>query len=106
MSETFERMQRDFEIFVNAQAAEIEAVRAVLQCFLVAVLSNHPEGTALFSDLRTETLRRLALEKAHAGNDQDAARKAELVHTRAAQIFDEMAPVFDLRPSGAPEKAN
>jgi len=47
-----------FEIFVNEQAAEIEAVRAVLQMFVVSILSNNPQGAALFESLRTETLKR------------------------------------------------
>ncbi len=46
MADSFKRFQETFEIFANQQAVEIEAVRAVLQGFLVSILSNHPQGAA------------------------------------------------------------
>jgi hypothetical protein len=98
--------ERTFEIFANEQAAEIEAVRAVLQSFLVGILSKHPQGPALFDDLRTETLSRLATETTLSGADQEALRKAEFVHLRATQILDEMAPAFGLGPAGLPRRSN
>ena len=106
MAETFKKFQETFEIFANQQAAEVEAIRAALQCFVVSVLHNHPRGRALFDDLRTETLKRLATEIEHASGDQDAKRKAELVHLRAARLFDEMAPVFGAPLSGSSEPKN
>jgi hypothetical protein len=104
MADSFTHFQRDFEIFANEQAAEIEAVRAILQSFLVSILSSHPQGSDLFDGLRTDALKRLANEITLAS--ADAVRKAELVHLRAAQIFDEMAPVFGRGPAGQPKRSN
>src|SRR6267154_4269497 len=90
------RFEKTFEIFANQQAAELEAVRAILQLCLVSILSNHPQGRGLFDALRTEALKRLANEITLAGGDQDATRKAEFVSLYATRIFDEMAPAFGL----------
>jgi hypothetical protein len=100
------RFQETFEIFANQQAAELEAVRAILQSFLVTILASHREGAALFADLRDDTLKRLAGEITRAGADQDAARKAEFVHLRATHILDEMTPAFGLPPTGSTERKN
>ncbi len=106
MADSLKKFQKTFEIFANEQAAEIEAVRAVLQCFVVQILNNHPQGPKLFVSLRDETLKRLDTETKHPDNDQDAKRKAEFVHLRASQIFDEMAPVFGFDPAGSSEPRN
>ncbi len=106
MSDDLKRIQKTFEIFANQQAAEIEAVRAVLQGFLVSILSNHRQGAALFQSLQNDVLERLETETKHPDNDQDAIRKAEFVHLRATQIFDEMAPVFGLSATDSPETKN
>jgi len=100
------QFEKTFEIFANEQAAEIEAVRAVLQSFLVNILSSHPEGAMLFDNLRTETLKRLADDSTLAGADKQAVRKAEFVHLRATQIFDEMAPAFGLGQTDQPKRSN
>ena len=103
MTDSFKRLQQTFEIFANQQAAEIEAVRAVLQGFLVNILSKHPQGPELFQSLRDDVLGMLETETKHPDNDQDAIRKAEFVHLRATHIFDEMAPVFGLKATGSSE---
>jgi hypothetical protein len=100
------QFEKTFEIFANEQAAEIEAVRAVLQSFLVNILSSHPEGAMLFDNLRTETLKRLADDSTLAGADKQAVRKAEFVHLRATQIFDEVAPAFGLGQTDQPKRSN
>ena len=102
MADSFKRFQETFEIFANQQAAEIEAVRAVLQSFVTHILASHPEAPALFDGLRNATLKRLDTEIEHAGADQDAKRKSEFVRLRATQIFDEMAPVFESPGSATP----
>ena len=76
---------------------------AVLQGFLVNILSKHPQGAALFQSLRDDVLERLETETKHPDNDQDAIRKAEFVHLRATQIFDEMTPAFGLKATGSSE---
>jgi hypothetical protein len=98
MSESFKRFQKTFEIFANKQAAEIEAVRAVLQGFVVSILSVHPQRATLFADLRSLVIARLDSQTKNASGDQDAKRKAEFVVHEATLIFDEMAPVFGETP--------
>jgi hypothetical protein len=95
-----------FQIFVNEQAAELEVVRAILQSFVVRILSSHPRRAELFESLRTDALKRLSNEISLSGADQDAARKAQFVHLRATKIFDEMAPVFDLGSTDQPKQSN
>ena len=104
--DALEEFRRNFEIFANGQAAEIEAVRVVLQALLVSTFSMAPDGPAQFSTLRAMTLKRLEAETTDPGNDQDATRKAEFVLMRATQIFDEMAPAFQRDPSPPPESQN
>ena len=106
MSDSFKKFQETFEIFANEQAAEIEAMRAVLQGFLVNILATHPQGSVLFQSLRDDVQARLEIETKRPDNDQDATRKAEFVHLRATQIFDEMAPVFGLPPTDSPQSKN
>ena len=104
--DSFKNFQETFEIFANKQAAEIEAVRAVLQGFLVSILSTHAEGPALFQSLRDNVLESLDTETKNPDNDQDATRKAAFVHFEATLIFDEMNPVFGLPPTGSPQSKN
>ena len=87
MPDTFKEMQETFEIFVNQQGAELEAVRAILQGFVVSILSTREQGPALFVGFRDETLNRLEQETKHAGGNQDATEKAEFVLLRATQFF-------------------
>jgi len=96
MSESFEKFQARFEIFANQQAAEVEAVRAILQEFLRASLATNPERTKLFLALRKNVDARLAETTNSVSHDQDATRKAQLVQFRAAQIFDELAPALGI----------
>ncbi len=99
MSSSFKKFQETFEIFANQQAAEIEAVRAVLQGFLTAVLRAQRQGPAAFQSLRDDVLARLETETKRSDSDQDAIRKAVFVHLRAEEIFDELAPAFGLEPT-------
>ena len=105
MADGFKEFQKTFEIFTNSQAAELEAVRHVLQSLVVALLPQSPQGAEAFSNLRSESLRRLADDTNRPHYDQDQRRKAELVLQRATEIFDEMAPAYGLPPadSGGPK---
>lgn len=44
MSDSFKRFQRDFETFADKQAAEIEALRALLRAFLARLLAVPRKG--------------------------------------------------------------
>ena len=101
--DAFSRFELDFEIFVSAEAAELEALRTIVQMLLVSLLSSHPQGATLFSELRTNALARLDREAKLAAHDQDVMHKAEIVLQNATRIFDEMAPAFDLTPDGSSE---
>jgi len=106
MSESFEKFQARFEIFANQQAAELEAVRAVLQEFLRASLATNPEKEKLFLTLHKNVDGRLAEVTSSASHDQDATRKAQLVQFRAAQIFDELAPAFGILSPASSDPAH
>lgn len=106
MPDSFREFQRTFEIFANQQAAEIEAVRAVLQGLVVRSLSGNPQKAALFSQLRDDVLGRLETAAKQNALDQAKKRKAEFVLQNATLILDEMAPAFGLKPSGSSDPAN
>jgi hypothetical protein len=101
--DAFSRFELDFELFVSAEAAELEALRTIVQMLLVSLLSSHPQGAMLFSELRTNALARLDREAKVAAHDQDVMHKAEIVLQNATRIFDEMASAFDLTPDGSSE---
>ncbi len=78
-----------FEIFVNSQAAQIEALRAIVQGLLLRSADAN-----LVADLHrttVEVLRRNADE----APDQDARRKAELVVAQAEAFFAAILPIFE-----------
>src|SRR5437763_8992555 len=83
-----DRLTHDFEIFVNQQAAEIEALRAILQSVLLRSEDQH-----IVEDLRRTTVGVLRQRAAEA-LDQDARRKAEFVVARAEAFFAEMMPIY------------
>jgi hypothetical protein len=99
MNDSFKKFQERFDIFANQQAAEIEAVKAVLQEFIRASLATNPEKERLFLALKKRVDDRLAEAANEPSLDQDAQRKAQLVQFRAARIFDELAPAFGIKSS-------
>lgn len=106
MSDSFAQFQKTFEIFANKQAAQTEAVRAVLQGLLAVVLLQQSNSQQVFSTLRTSVLARLDNETNLSDADQDQKRKAVFVHEEAVAIFDEMAPMFGSIPSGSSGPTN
>jgi hypothetical protein len=104
MSKAQEAFARRFEIFANEQAAEIEAVRTVLQVFVLHILSAHPSRSELFASLESTVLERLDNETTLQTPNSNERRKASLVYERASLMLEEMAPAF--RASTSPNKAN
>jgi hypothetical protein len=95
MGDSFKQFQKDFELFANQQAAEVEALHTILQGLLMHMFGAHPRGAELYQGLRGAVLDAFRKEATRQAGDQDALRKTELGRARAEKFFDEMRPLFE-----------
>lgn len=104
MADNSETFQQKFEVFANQVNADAAATRTILQCLLVSMFGNHPDGTKLIDGLRANALANLA-EHSGAEFSQDAARFQQATKRQTERFFEDMRPVFPLLKP-APNDAN
>jgi len=76
-----------FEAFANAQAAEIEATRTILESLIVQMFGTFQHGDLMMAQLREISLQPLR-DTASLAKTPDEKRKAELVLQQASGILD------------------
>jgi hypothetical protein len=86
MDESDEEFQKRFEIFANTQAADLEAIRAILESLIILVFGTFPRGNEMVVELQKITLTTLREERDKA-TDTDAKRKAALALAQAEPIL-------------------
>jgi hypothetical protein len=92
MADGFEMFQRDFELFAHQQAAELVAIRVIVQSMMVSIFGTHPTGAQLLSDLRANVLATLSVPLPPEAADDICKR--ELTKSQAEQFFDELCGAF------------
>jgi hypothetical protein len=101
MTDDAQDFRKQFDIFARQTAAEVASTRTILQCLLVSMFGQHPEGTKLVSGLRDNALANLAHAADAASSTQDVARFHEATQQQVDRFFEDMRPVFPKMPSGA-----
>src|SRR5262249_21989016 len=92
--EAFKEFQRQFELFLNQQRADAEAVRTIVQSLLVSMFGAHPNGTVLLNNLRSNVLTTLDRHSLSEAPDPSITRLRQATKTRAERFFDELREVF------------
>ena len=83
MDQSFEER---FEIFANTQAADLEAIRTILESLIILMFGTFPRGDEMMSEVQRIALQMLREERAKA-TDEDAKKKADLVLAQAQPIL-------------------
>lgn len=104
------RMLTRFEDLIagmaDERAAEAEAIRVVLQSFMVATLIERADARAVFEDVRAATLDRLAREAARAAYDPRAAQRAADAQFQARRLLEEIAPTLGVADGAALDRVH
>ena len=94
MTNSFEEFQKRFEMFANKEAADLEAVRTIVQSLLVSMFGAHQNGTALLNDLRSDALATLSRPLTAEAANQDQTKMREATKMAAEEFFEQLRGVF------------
>jgi hypothetical protein len=102
MDQSFEER---FEIFANTQAADLEAIRTILESLIILIFGTFPRGNEMMLEVQRIALHTLREERAKA-TDEDGKRKADLVLTQAKPILEYLVARVAEAQRPPPEKTN